>query len=270
MQRNDNSRPVIIRRKKVSGGDGHHGGAWKVAYADFVTAMMAFFLMLWLIGSVDDERRKGIADYFSPTHSVRSKSSGGDGVLGGEALSPVDSIADEIATRDRYESDQAVLAELAERLQQMSGHSPIYEQVLQHVQIRLTDQGLVVEIFDLPDAPLFQPRSDEPNPILLMLIDLITDVFRAVANPAAIVAHSAAFPAVVQTNPVWPLTMSRAQAVKGLLTDAGFAESRIWRVTGHADRSLAVTTNPMEPRNNRIELVLLRSGWLHSEGLGRF
>ena len=67
MQKTDNVRPIIIKRKKVSGGGGHHGGAWKVAYADFVTAMMAFFLMLWLLGSADDEQRKGIADYFSPT-----------------------------------------------------------------------------------------------------------------------------------------------------------------------------------------------------------
>ena len=87
MSTETNTRPLIIKRKKkVSGGDGHHGGAWKVAYADFVTAMMAFFMMMWLLNATTEQQRKGIADYFSPTIPITRISGGGDGSFGGESV----------------------------------------------------------------------------------------------------------------------------------------------------------------------------------------
>lgn len=259
MQKTDNVRPIIIKRKKVYSDGGHHGGAWKVAYADFVTAMMAFFLMLWLIGAADDDQRQGIADYFAPTFSFQSRSSGGDGVLGGDAISDSSSLTISSASRAEVEGEAALLEELAETFQAMSGQSALQEQALQHVNIRLTDEGLVVEIFDLPDSQLFDARSARPNPILLVVLDLLADVFGMVTNPVAITAHSAAFPSVVLENPVWELTLDRAQAVRAALTESGFAPARMHRVTGHADRSLALATNPMDPRNNRLELILLRT-----------
>ncbi|WFE75367.1 flagellar motor protein MotB [Roseinatronobacter sp. S2] len=259
MQKTDNVRPIIIKRKKVISGGGHHGGAWKVAYADFVTAMMAFFLMLWLLGSADDEQRKGIADYFAPTLSFQSRSSGGDGVLGGDAMSEQTSLTDDVATRSQIEGEQALLEELAETFQAMSGQSALHEQALQHVNIKLTDEGLVVEIFDLPDSQLFDPRSAQANPVLIVVLDLLTEVFGMVINPVAIHAHSAGFPSVVLQNPVWTLTVDRAQAVRELLTASGFPEPRMKRVTGYADRNLAVPMNAMDTRNNRLEVILLRT-----------
>ena len=82
----DNAAPVIIKRKKIVQADGHHGGAWKVAYADFVTAMMAFFLLMWLLNATTEKQRKGIADYFSPTIAVSRVSGGGDGAFGGDSV----------------------------------------------------------------------------------------------------------------------------------------------------------------------------------------
>ncbi|MGP9788919.1 flagellar motor protein MotB [Roseinatronobacter sp. NSM] len=259
MQKTDNVRPIIIKRKKVVGGGGHHGGAWKVAYADFVTAMMAFFLMLWLLGSADDEQRKGIADYFAPTLSFQSRSSGADGVLGGASMSEDTSLTDDIASRGQSQGEDTLLEDLAETFQAMSGQSAQYEQALQHVNIKLTDEGLVVEIFDLPESHLFDARSAQPNPVLGVVLDVLRDVFGMVTNPIAINAHSAAFPSVVLENPVWTLSVDRAQAVRELLTSRGLAEVRMHRVTGHADRSLAVAANAMDVRNNRLEIILLRS-----------
>jgi len=86
MARQGNAAPVIIKRKKIVGGGGHHGGAWKVAYADFVTAMMAFFLLMWLLNATTEKQRKGIADYFNPTVPVNRISGGGDGAFGGDSL----------------------------------------------------------------------------------------------------------------------------------------------------------------------------------------
>ena len=257
MERSDNVRPVIIKRKKVVSGGGHHGGAWKVAYADFVTAMMAFFLMLWLLGSVTEDKRKGIADYFSPTFSIQSQSAGGSGMLGGEALSVVESLSDNIATKERFDAETRLLQEVAKALEAMSGQSATLELALQHVNISLTDEGLVIEVFDLPHSPLFTDGGDQPAPVLVVLSDMIAQVAALVQNPVAIVGHSAAFPSVIRANPVWDLSLARSVALRDTLLASGLPEARLARLTGHADRDLA-DPNPMAVRNNRLEVVLLR------------
>jgi chemotaxis protein MotB len=258
MARSDNVRPVIIKRKKVVAGGGHHGGAWKVAYADFVTAMMAFFLMLWLLGSVSEDQRKGIADYFSPTLSIQSHSAGSNGMLGGQSISVVESITDRVATQAEFEAEARLLEEVSEALQALAGHSIENELALEHVLIRLTDEGLVVEIFDLPDRPLFTARSADPEPVLRHLVPLIAQSFELVQNEIAIAAHSAAMPSVLRENPVWPMTLARADTLRQMVGAAIEQTGRIQRATGHADRS-PVDPNPMAVRNNRLELTLLRS-----------
>lgn len=262
MDRSDNVRPIIIKRKKVVSGGGHHGGAWKVAYADFVTAMMAFFLMLWLLGSVSEDERKGIADYFSPTFAIDSQSSGGDGPLGGHSISTVSSVTDKIATAEAFQAETLALQDVADALNALAGESAFAEQLLEHVNIKLTDEGLVITLSDLQDAPLFEPDSAIPRPVLLQLVPVIVDALRLVQNALAIGVHSQAFPAVLRDNPVWRVTVERAQATRELVLDAGLQTPRMQRVTGHADRSLANTRNAMAPENNRIELILLRQSRL--------
>ena len=258
MARSDNVRPVIIKRKKVVAGGGHHGGAWKVAYADFVTAMMAFFLMLWLLGSVSEDQRKGIADYFSPTVSVQSHSAGGSGIMGGASLSEVSSLTDDVATREQFEAETRLLEEVARELQALSGESLEKELALQHVLIRLTDEGLVVDLFDLPERSLFEGLGTEPAPVLELLVEMVANSFAMVQNEIALAAHSASLPSVLRENPVWPMTLSRAGVLRGLLLTNAVADNRIVRATGHADRDLA-QANPMDVRNNRLELTLLRT-----------
>lgn len=257
MQRSDNVRPVIIKRKKVVAGGGHHGGAWKVAYADFVTAMMAFFLMLWLLGSVTDDKRKGIADYFSETYAIESHSSGADGVMGGSSLSLIESLTDTIATRERSNSDIAALETLAQALDLAAARDSALGEAFEHVSIRLTDEGLVIELFDLETASLFEHGTDQPRPVLQLLISVIAEAFDTVLNQVAIGTFSQSFPSVIRENPVWNLTMERAQSVHRMIEAAGLPDQRFRRVTGNADRA-PVDPNPMAARNNRIELVLLR------------
>lgn len=259
MDRSDNVRPIIIKRKKVVSGGGHHGGAWKVAYADFVTAMMAFFLMLWLLGSVSDDERKGIADYFTPTFAIDSRTSGGDGAFGGSSLSTVSSLTDEVATAEAFQAEAEALQDVAEQFAALAGESVFAEQLLPHVNIRLTDEGLVFEMTDLPGAPLFDPDSAVPRPALVQLTALVTDAMGMVQNRLAIGVHSQSYPSVLRDNPVWRLTVHRAEAMRELVESNGFEPERLQRVTGHADRTLADRENAMSPENNRIELVLLRS-----------
>lgn len=256
MKGSDNVRPVIIKRKRVVAGDGHHGGAWKVAYADFVTAMMAFFLMLWLLGSVEDEKRKGLADYFSATFAIQSDSAGSDGVFGGVALSIVDSITDDIATRERYRADLELLELVVESLETRIATDELLGEAFEHVAIRMTDEGLLIEVFDLDDRPLFEAETHQPRPVLRLLTDVITEAFLTVSNPVAIAAHARSFPAVFLENPVWTMTIGRAEAMKLLMEASGLPELRVHRVTGNADRVPSVSP-ATAARNNRIELVLL-------------
>ena len=258
MQRADNVRPVIIRRKKVSGGDGHHGGAWKVAYADFVTAMMAFFLMLWLLGSVEEEKRKGIADYFSPTLSINSHSAGADGFLAGVSVSEMASLDDKIAQRGRSDLDVTLLHDLARKIEEWMSDTALSEALAEQILIRLTEQGLELEIFDLPQRPIFDPHTATPAPVLLAIAQIVSQVTDMVTNPLAISVHVATLPAVVRENTVWPQSVTRTQAMRDLLVSQGVADRRINRLQAHADRD-PVSPDPMAVRNNRVVMTFLRN-----------
>lgn len=262
MSRHDNAAPVIIKRKKVVVGGGHHGGAWKVAYADFVTAMMAFFLMMWLLGATTESQRRGLADYFNPTLPVHRISSGGDAMLGGTDLetreqtgpaNPDSTTPDDAGTGPRTES----FTELRERLAGLGGESALMSAALRHVVTRVTDEGLVIEMFDLPGEALFDGDTDTPRPVLTLLAGMLAQLLDSAPNPLAVEGHVRTYPVVRAVDPRWSLSMDRAAALRGLLEDGGLDPAQVARVTGHADRRLAAQ-NPMAVRNNRLELILLR------------
>jgi chemotaxis protein MotB len=266
--------PVIIKRKKVVGGDGHHGGAWKVAYADFVTAMMAFFMLRWLLNATTEKQRKGIADYFSPTIPINRISGGGDGAFGGtsvfseELLAEVGDAPMEVtgtptevdpdgADGEGTSPDTIAFGTVAEALMGQSGESMASDEVLRHIVTRVTDEGLIIEIFSLDASPLFVGRTLEPTDIMLELTDLIAGLFELVENQVSVEGHVKAQPVVVAENRIWSLSQERANKVRGLLELSGLDAERIQRVTGHADRDPAAR-NPLAMRNDRIEIILLR------------
>lgn len=265
-----NASPVIIKRKKIIAG-GHHGGAWKVAYADFVTAMMAFFMLMWLLNATTETQRKGIADYFAPTMPISRVSGGSDGMMGGDtffsedvmarmgqgatSLNPTESNAARGAVT-APEEREAVLEKIGQALRDLAQLGPIQAAALQHMEIRITDEGLVVELFDLPDRPLFVGESDEPTDLLKDIARMIQTAFEAVINKVAVEGHVAARSVVVAVNPVWELSSGRADRMRLLLEEDGLSAARIARVTGHADRE-PVADNPMSIRNNRLEVILL-------------
>ena len=249
----------MVKRKRVVADSGHHGGAWKVAYADFVTAMMAFFLMLWLLGSVEEDKRKGVADYFSDTFAIQSSSAGSDSVFGGHSLSVVDSVSEDVATRERHLADREALQQIVDRLETLISQDDAMGEAFEHVAIRMTDEGLLIEIFDLDGRPLFDAQSAAPRPVLELLGAVLADSFRTVANPVAITAHARSFPTVFLENPVWSMTVARAEAMKALLESSGLPEPRLHRITGNADRVPAVSPSTAA-RNNRLELTLLLLG----------
>jgi len=271
--------PTIIKRKKVMGGEGHHGGAWKVAYADFVTAMMAFFLLMWLLNATTEQQRKGLADYFAPDVPLSRVSGGADGMFGGDAPTSLDAAATDgnpatpalvgpsgFPQSEGNEGDMAAeaadtaaLLEIEDMLLGRGGESLISEEALQHVVTRLTDEGLVIEIFSLPGAPLFDDGTAEPRPVTRELVAAVAKVAAIVTNLVAVGGHVPARPVMLVNNPVWDLSMDRADRTRHLLGEGGLGPERLERVTGHADRSPAVT-DPLAVRNDRIEITLLRKG----------
>ena len=148
---------------------------------------------------------------------------------------------------------------MEEKLRAMSGESMVSDRILRHITTRLTDEGLVIELFDIDDAPLFAGDTAAPEPILSDLATVIAEVLALAENQIAVNGHVRAYPAPLRQNPIWDLSTARAQSVRGLLALAGLDPGRIRRVTGYADRRPA-TADPTAPRNNRIEVILLRNG----------
>jgi chemotaxis protein MotB len=269
--------PVIIKRKKVVKGDGHHGGAWKVAYADFVTAMMAFFMLMWLLNATTEKQRKGIADYFSPSIPISRVSGGGDGAFGGDSVFSQKVLPQNGTGAERNKPSTArqargvtgvdrTGAERAEteKLQQIeraltgrSGESMVSDGVLRHIVTRVTDEGLIIEIAAREGAPLFEHGRDRALPVLRDILRTVAKVTNRVENPLAIGAHVPANPLVLRENPVWSLSAARAGRVREWLETSGTDPARIQRVTGFADRK-PVAPEPMSPRNDRVEIIVLR------------
>ncbi len=258
-----NVAPIIIKRKKVVKGGGHHGGAWKVAYADFVTAMMAFFMLMWLLNATTEQQRKGIADYFSPTIPINRISGGGSGALGGDSIFSEEALSNsgtggtgsDLSRKSAQE--EQTLSSLDENLRGLGGESAVMENALRHVVTRITDEGLVIELFELEDIPLFEDGGDEPTQLMKDLATLIAGISQTVTNKIAVGGHVQAQPVVVAQSKVWELSAARATTLRELLQNSGIKPGRIRRVTGHADRD-PVTANTMAPRNNRMEIILLR------------
>jgi chemotaxis protein MotB len=260
---------------------GHHGGAWKVAYADFVTATMAFFMLMWLLNATTESQRKGIADYFSPTIPINRISGGGEGMFGGDSVFSEEALpqngtggsdkkpseenqakgntgVDSVEAAQMQEQIENVLQEMREVMDSGGGESSIGDNLLQHIFTRVTDEGLIVEVFDLPGDPLFDVKTDEPTLVLHQLTAMIARVFGPIKNQIAINGYTRSFPVVLRQNPSWDLSTSRAHQIREMLEAKGLPQNRMHRVAGWSDRKPA-DEYAMSVRNNRLEIILLRT-----------
>ena len=272
---------MIVKRKKVVGGDGHHGGAWKVAYADFVTAMMAFFLLMWLLNATSEEQRAGLAEYFDPRVPIAKISGGGTGAFGGDSMFSENTLSQngtgasantpmlneqakgDQGTLDRNgdEGSAQELTELDNLFRGMTGESEAADALLQHIKTRVTDEGLVIELFDVDGRPLFHAGSAEPTAQMQALLEMVGGVARLVANRIAVTGHTDASPfAADAPYGNWELSTDRAQVSRRALAEAGIEAERMARVTGKADTEPAPDAAADDPRNRRVQITLLRTG----------
>ena len=277
--KNEQAPIIIIKRKKIVKGGGHHGGAWKVAYADFVTAMMAFFLLMWLLNATTENQRKGLADYFNPTVPIVRVSGGGDGTFGGTSIFSQDALTQNgtgatdkrPSESDKADGDTGItstdavggqvgetdlkFAEVENMFRGESGESSVANSLLKHVNTRVTDEGLIIELFDLEDSPLFLPSSSDANRKMELLLDMVADVIGIITNEVAVSGHTD----LLRADGADPFVLSsdQAQYARQRIVNAGVRPRRISRVTGNADRAPSYV-DAATIRNRRIEITLLR------------
>mgnify|MGYP003116186198 FL=1 len=265
------AQPIIIKRKKVVQGDGHHGGAWKVAYADFVTAMMAFFLLMWLLNATTEEQRKGIADYFNPTIPVSRISGGGSDGLNGSSMFTEDTYAKmgtggtrdvTIDTPKKEASATAADAsaeEVAENLQNLRAElNEDAKQLSEHLMIKMSPEGMVLEIIDSDSSPLFMVGSSNPTPLLQDLLTSISGSLDAFRNNIKIVGHTDSLQYRLDANyDNWNLSTDRANMIRKLLLEKGMRPSRLKEVSGRADTDPLAPDDPSASQNRRISIVIL-------------
>ncbi|PLK27641.1 flagellar motor protein MotB [Novosphingobium sp. TH158] len=264
--------PIIVKKVTIVAG-GHHGGAWKVAYADFVTAMMAFFLLLWLLGATTEKQRKGIADYFTPTLvKLRQESAGANGLLGGSSIVDVDNYphrAGQTGTkaltipRDTTggSKDGAGRVQKMNRMKQVLAEKLNKTEALRRLarQVKMVDttEGIRIDLVDDAQFAMFQLGTTVLTPQARDLLKAITETLNPEPGSVSVRGHTDSLPwkrGQVANN--WSLSAGRAEATRQALMLGGIAENRFKRIEGVADRELLVQDNPQDPRNRRISITL--------------
>ncbi len=270
MQNTEIVQPIIIKRKRVKKSEEHHGGAWKVAYADFVTAMMAFFLLMWLLNATTEEQRKGLADYFSPTIPISRISGGGSDGLNGSSIMSEETYAkmgtgasqsESVANRADSEtaSDGAEKKEIADKLETLKQSLTEESQKLsEHMMIKMSAEGIVLEITDSEDEPLFPVGESVPSELLVSMLDRVAGSFATFENDIKIVGHTDSLgyqDGAEYDN--WNLSSDRANTARKLLLEADLAQHRILEVSGKADTSPLLEHDPFAAQNRRISITIL-------------
>lgn len=273
-------RPIIVKKIIAAPHAGHHGGAWKVAYADFVTAMMAFFLLMWLLGATNEKQRKALADYFAPTIvQTKTDSAGSTGLFGGDSLVSVDKYPHgpgqtgtrsmtiprdatggprEASGRERA-SDKQKFQRLAQTLMQRLQSKGDLKRLAPNLRFTETIEGLRIDVVDDADFSMFVIGTSQLTPDGARLFGEIAKPIAAVSNQVMVRGHTDAAPwsAKSGTNN-WRLSVDRAEVTRHYLEFRGITSDRFARIEGVADREPYVPSDRFDPRNRRISITL---GW---------
>ncbi len=278
----DDVRPIVVKRvKKVAGG--HHGGAWKIAYADFVTAMMAFFLLMWLLGSTASGDLKGIADFFQNPLKIAAQGGSGTGdsssVLKGggkdltrtagqvksgdiDAKSKTVNLKEtnaEQARKEFEEREKVMLGELKASIEKLIESNPALKQFKNQLLIDITSEGLRIQIVDEQNRPMFDTSSADVKPYTRVILREIGRALNAVPNKLSLSGHTdaAQFGGGDKGFSNWELSANRANASRRELIAGGMDEHKVLRVVGLASTVLFDKNDPLSSINRRISIVVL-------------
>lgn len=272
-------KPIIVKKIKKGGG-GHHGGAWKIAYADFVTAMMAFFLLMWLLGSTSKAQREGISEYFKTPLKVALM--GGTSVGASETLikggggkdltkkegqvKPVDGppgkqkavdIKDAKAALDKVEAEK--LVELKNKLEMAIESSPTLSKFKKQLILDITTEGLRIQIVDEQNRPMFESAKAEMQPYAKQILKEIGQMLNGVTNKISLSGHTDAvsYSSGEKGYSNWELSADRANASRRELVAGGMDETKVLRVVGLSSASLFDKDDPLNPINRRISIIVM-------------
>ena len=243
---------IIVVRKKKRGHDSHHGGAWKVAYADFVTAMMAFFMVMWILG-MDQQLRNSIEGYFAnPVGFKKGYSAGKSPLSSGSSPGVVQTTPLRLVTRL---AEERALGDAAGRIRKRLDEAGL-KAIGERIELVKTANGLRIELAEgASGQEFFGLASAQMTETMRKTLEIIAGELAPLRNPIVLEGHTdAAQYAGRYTN--WELSTDRANAARRVLEDAGLASARIVEVRGMADRQLRNPDNPLDPRNRRITILL--------------
>ena len=278
LERPNMPRPIIVKKVYQINHGGHHGGAWKVAYADFVTAMMAFFLLMWLLGATTEKQRKALADYFSPTLiQKKEESAGSNGMFGGASITdpdhyphrasqtgtrsltiPKDAKGGPKATTSKAD-DEARFASMKQLLQARLNSSPTMRRYARSVRLVETLEGLRIDLVDDAEFAMFLVGTDQMTAEASSLVGIVAQVINEVPNAVVVRGHTDASPYTRNQNlSNWSLSSARAEATRRALVMQGVDTRRFSRIEGVADREPFNPMDRFDPRNRRMSVTL---GW---------
>jgi chemotaxis protein MotB len=271
--------PIIIKKIK-KGGHGHHGGAWKLAYADFVTAMMAFFLLMWLLGTTTEPERKGIAEYFQDPFKASTEEKGADV---GDRTSIIQAGGADITSEDQGQVDKGMTAEnkdisseeiekkaeeiekeklenLKQKIQDKIDSTEELTEFKDQVKLEITSEGLRILIVDAQNRPMYKLASAEPEPQIKTILQALAPVINELPNKVSINGHTDArpFPPNQKKYTNWELSSDRANAARYELNHGGLPEEKVLRVIGLSSSiPYNPDTEPLDPINRRISIIVM-------------
>lgn len=254
--------PIIVKRHIVVA-QPHHGGSWKIAYADFMTAMMAFFMVMWLLSISTPKQLVGIAEYFRMPLKVAinggDKSSLSSSVLPGGGPDVMSRIQAELEQSENDAEDAERLREVKEQLDKMIESNPVLKQLRAQLLIDITSEGLRIQIVDTNNRPMFELSSAKVEPYMRVILREIAPVLSELPNKLTLSGHTDATPFVQgeKNYSNWELSTDRANASRRELVMGGLAEQKVLRVMGLATTMNLNKQDPLDPVNRRISIIVL-------------
>ncbi len=249
--------PVIIIKKKASGHGGHHGGAWKVAYADFVTAMMAFFLVMWLV-SQKQEVKAAVGGYFRDPGAFEAAVAAGILPGGKTGIEPGGAPTVQAPEQMREEQEKQKLATAAERIKEKLSEGTEFAALRDQIEMSITAEGLRIELIDKSGSSFFDSGSALLRGESVRVLGLIAGEVGTLQNDMFIEGHTDSRPYTDVQYTNWELSADRANAARRVMMRDGIKASQLKGVRGFADTQLHIATAPMDPRNRRVS-ILVRS-----------